>query len=141
MKTIRVAEKDYQIKEHKPFESGHMLISDEGKTFIVFKSKSEAGTSSKSFWKNLASKNPYIFLEAFGGAYTNPYAEAGVVLLKWALGEKAGPGSGKLKSIKEWFDLLEKEPHYGKEEKCEISPDLVKDLKLPKSVVCYLPEN
>jgi hypothetical protein len=136
MPSIQVNDKKYNVKEHKRFDSGHMLITEEGKTFIVFKSKSEAGSSSKIFWKSLATKNPYVFLESFGGSY----AEAGAVLLKWSLGEKAGPGTGKIKSLKEWFDLLDKEPHYGKEEKCEISPDLVSELKVPRFAICYDPD-
>jgi hypothetical protein len=137
MKSIQVNNKKYVVKEHKHLDSGHMLLTEEGKTFIVFKSKSEAGSSSKTFWKSLASKNPYVFLEALGGGN---YATAGAILLKWSLGEKAGPGEGKIKSLKEWFDLLDKEPHYGKEEKCELSTDLINDLKLPRFAVCYDPE-
>jgi hypothetical protein len=137
MKEITLKDTPYSVVEHTAYEGGHRLVCEDGQVFIVFKSKEIAGDASKSYWLAIAAQKPLYFLEVIGRGHSNPYAVAGEILLKWAMNLPAGPGNAKTKSLFEWLDLLEKEPHYGKECSAKLSPELAKELKMPIEVICY----
>lgn len=137
MRTIQVKDTSYTVIEYTSYEGGYRLVCEDGQVFIVFKSKEAAGDASKSYWLAIAAQKPVYFLEVIGRGNSNPYAAAGDILLKWALGIPAGPGNAKTKTFFEWLDLLEKEPHYGKESDAKLSSQLSKELKLPQDVISY----
>lgn len=96
--TITIDGEDYEIKD--VYDSGHLPMiattkSGNGPEFYVARSSKEAGKAARQYWKDMAELDKSEFRTMVGDE----------ALLAWALGEYGGPGSTKVKSLKEWFDL------------------------------------
>ena len=79
-------------------------LRDSGGNYIcdlhLFKSELEAGQEARDYWED------YI-----RGDHQEAAALLGVeTLVSWALGDLAGPGSAKVRSLEEWLDLYLDDP-------------------------------
>lgn len=63
--------------------------------FMCFTDRDEAGQAAKAYWQGLAENDPREFAETVGTEN----------LVAWELGNRAGPGTTKVSSLEEWFDL------------------------------------
>ncbi|HHL35198.1 MAG TPA: hypothetical protein ENJ30_12615 [Desulfobulbaceae bacterium] len=71
-----------------------------GYEYVVFRTREEAGEAAEEYWRNMAKNDKGEFKCLVGEEN----------LLAWALGESAGPGSKKVNSLEEWFNLWENHP-------------------------------
>ena len=83
------------------------LEDSEGRHFIelsVFKEEEDAGQIARDYWEELIRDDKEHAVEVLGAD----------TLIAWALGEEAGPGTSKVKSLNEWLDLYLESPdeHY-----------------------------
>ena len=93
------------IDSIQPREYGACVdLRDEGGSHIcelrLFKSEEDAGQSARDYWEEYIRDDRETAIELLGAAN----------LLSWALGEAAGPGSTKVKSLKDWLDLYLDDP-------------------------------
>lgn len=93
--------------------------------YIVSRSRKNAGKAARTRWKDMAENDPSEFKSMVGEAS----------LVAWALGQPAGPGGAKVRSLKEWLDLYLDHPeeewatYDGKQRDIkEVSPALRKHL-------------
>jgi len=70
------------------------LKTDNG-SFIVSESSETAGAAARERWQEMAENDPEEFRCLVGDE----------TLVRWALGQSAGPGSVKVDSLTEWLDL------------------------------------
>lgn len=63
--------------------------------FICFRDRDEAGEAAMAYWVDMAQTDRKEFAEIVGAEN----------LAAWCLGELAGPGYTKVKSLEEWFEL------------------------------------
>jgi len=63
--------------------------------YVIFKDSRMAGIAAKAHWKDMAENDKKEFACMVGDE----------TLKSWALGDPAGPGSTKVRSLKEWLDL------------------------------------
>lgn len=68
--------------------------------YYLAESSEKAGEAARERWADMAENDPREF-EAMVGAET---------LVKWCLGQYAGPGSTQVKSLQEWLDLTADHP-------------------------------
>jgi hypothetical protein len=64
-----------------------------GREFYVALDRDEAGAAATNYWRDMAENDPSEFTCIVGEG----------TLLKWALGQLAGPGSVKARSLEEWL--------------------------------------
>jgi len=77
------------------------ITTQSGEEYILFKSQEDAGDAAVEYWEDLANTDPRE-IEALIGVE---------VLVKWALGQSAGPGTGKANSFRGWLeDIVAKHP-------------------------------
>ena len=92
----------------------------------LFRSREEAGEWVRQYWESRINDDPEDAIQ-FLGAET---------LVRWALGQPAGPGSSQVRSLQEWLDLWLDTPEeeLGEEfEVVQVADDLVEKLGfLPK---------
>jgi len=89
---------DSEVNEVDEFsESGYLtsLALEDGREYYVARNSEEAGKAARRYWVDQAYDNPGEFCCIVGKEN----------LLKWALGDCAGPGRAKVRSLQEWFDL------------------------------------
>jgi hypothetical protein len=63
--------------------------------YTLFASREEAGEEARTYWQDMAERDPTEFRHMVGDE----------TLVAWALGQYAGPGSTKATSLSEWLDL------------------------------------
>ena len=92
----------------------------------LFRSREEAGEWVRQYWESRINDDPADAIQ-FLGAET---------LVRWALGQPAGPGLSQVRSLQEWLDLWLDTPEeeLGEEfEVVQVADDLVEKLGfLPK---------
>jgi hypothetical protein len=93
--------------------------------YVVFESHEDAGAEARDYWESLARYDPEEFRSMVGDES----------LVAWALGDWAGPGTTKVRSLDEWLDLWLDIPeeHFASYDgnTCEVkdaSPALVEEL-------------
>ncbi len=88
--------------------------------WYVFQDQEAAGEAAKKYYQELAENDPHEFVYLVGND----------TLISWAFGNPAGPGSTKVKSIDEWFDLWLNIPeeHFGSYDGCEYNGSIDKEL-------------
>lgn len=98
---------------------GEALYADTGdQEFILFKNKETAGEAARQRWVDMYEHDKKEFVCMVGEES----------LLAWAMGELAGPGTTKVKSLQDWFDLWLNTPeeefasYDGKEVQLSVSP-------------------
>ena len=64
--------------------------------YLFFRTREDAGQYVRDYWEDYVDSESPEEVVAILGAET---------LISWALGRAAGPGSAKVKSLKEWLDL------------------------------------
>lgn len=106
-------------------ERGGVHFESGSREWIGFPSNEAAGAAARAYWADMAKHDPREFAELIGGD----------TLTAWALGQSAGPGSGKVSSLAEWLDLTAESPeeHFARYdgEACEItgiSPALAEEI-------------
>ncbi len=116
-------------------QEGHGVIrveneDGEEESYAVFDTEERAGNLARESVKEdmlwgIDSSDPAQRASAAANAVEMLGAEN---LVAWALGMPAGPGSTKVKSLEEWFDLYKETPaehwnHYDSESESEIERD------------------
>lgn len=86
-------------------DSGLYLINTGEKSFYVAEDSYEAGQPVEEYWRYMASNDPDEFAEMVGRDS----------LVSWGLGQLAGPGSVKVRSLEDWFSMTAEHPaeHWG----------------------------
>jgi uncharacterized protein YndB with AHSA1/START domain len=79
---------------------GCTYIDVDGNEYIVFEDTEEAGEKAREYWADMAEDDPEEFTCIVGKG----------TLVKWALGQSAGPGTSQVGSLEEWLDLWEDVP-------------------------------
>ena len=76
-----------------------------GRVYLVFEDRDVAGEAARNYWEELAKCDAEEFTALVGKE----------TLVKWALGQWAGPGSTKVQSLSDWLDLwlFSPEEHWG----------------------------
>lgn len=82
-----------------PYEDGGVTgaqIRDGNREWILFADREDAGKAARAYWQAMAENDPVEFRIMVGEEN----------LIKWAMGESAGPGSNKVTSLNDWLDLF-----------------------------------
>ena len=74
---------------------GGAEITIDGEEFLVFPDAKTAGKAARARWADMAENDPREFTCMVGES----------TLVAWGLGQAAGPGSAKVRSLSEWLDL------------------------------------
>jgi hypothetical protein len=97
----------FVVKEEDcvPGDSGEAVIEAHhdcgyGASIHVFKSEEQAGEYAREYWRDLIECDPGEAIAILGAEN----------LVQWALGRPAGPGTTKVRSLKEWLDLYRDAP-------------------------------
>jgi hypothetical protein len=106
-------------------------IETDGGEFYVAENIQAAGEAAREYWEDMVKNDPKEFRCMVGDE----------TLVKWALGESAGPGSTQVNSLEEWLDLWLDTPEeqwasYDGEE-CDVtacSEDLIEELGFTPTV-------
>lgn len=91
--------------------------------YLVFRDRELAGQQARDYWADMAEHDKAEFTCMVGESN----------LIDWAFGKPAGPGSTKVKSLRDWLDLWLNTPeeqwagYDGKEVPIELSPALAED--------------
>lgn len=76
-------------------ENSRVVVETGDYTFECFEDRDEAGRKAREYWEDLAEHDRSEFAEIVGTE----------TLVAWALGNSVGPGTTKVSSLEEWFDL------------------------------------
>lgn len=76
------------------------LVEADGQTFYVAEDLDSAGSAAAQRWRDMAENDPTEFRAMMGDE----------VLVNWALGKPAGPGSAKVTSLEEWLEVVSEAP-------------------------------
>ncbi len=79
---------------------GYGMVCDNGCEYNVFPDRETAEKASSKYWRDMCENDKEEFVAIIGVK----------TLLAWAMGESAGPGSCKCKSLEDWFDMTEDYP-------------------------------
>ncbi|NCU31672.1 MAG: hypothetical protein EOM23_01775 [Candidatus Moranbacteria bacterium] len=79
---------------------GYMIECDNGCEYQVFQNHDAAGEAAAEYWRDMAENDPEEFRMMVGDEN----------LIKWALGQYAGPGNEQTNSLEDWFELTEDHP-------------------------------
>jgi hypothetical protein len=71
------------------------MVSHGNREWYVFQDEEHAGKEAREYWMDMAENDQSEFVCIVGENN----------LVNWALGNMAGPGSTKVSSLEEWFDL------------------------------------
>lgn len=71
------------------------IETEEGDEFILSEDSETAGQAARERWQEMAEHDPEEFACMVGNE----------TLIKWGLGQPAGPGTSKVRSLSEWLDL------------------------------------
>lgn len=72
----------------------------EGREFVLAPSREVAGQAARERWADMVRNDPSEFTEVVGKE----------TLIKWCLGQMAGPGTTKVDSLEKWLDLTAERP-------------------------------
>ena len=79
---------------------GFLIDCDNGCEYHVFADHEDAGKATSEYWQDMAENDPEEFRCMVGDEN----------LIKWALGQWAGPGNEQTDSLEGWFELTEGYP-------------------------------
>ncbi len=90
-----------QIDESDIDPHGYLpLLTVGSREYHIAESSEEAGAANREYWQDMAKNDPTEFAAIVGEE----------TLVKWALGQSAGPGSQHVDSLDGWFDLTAEHP-------------------------------
>lgn len=120
---------DLQLVGEEP--GGGARVESGEYAFILFPDRETAGRAARQRWADMAAHDPEEFACLVGKEN----------LVKWALGQWAGPGSTQVQSLEEWLDLHLDVPeeefasYDGEEREIDgVSPALVEELGFTPTV-------
>lgn len=87
---------DGEIIEYASVEKGDYYGLREVSGYYVAEDDEQAGTACSDYYREMAEHDPEEFTLMVGKD----------TLVKWALGQSAGPGYNKVRSLSEWLDLV-----------------------------------
>jgi len=92
-----------------------LLTMENGIKFYVAEDSQSAGEAAMKYWEDMANNDSEEFTCLVGTE----------TLVAWGLGQWAGPGLEKVKSLEEWLQLWEDcpEEHFGGYDSCEYNID------------------
>lgn len=126
-RTLKIGDETFTVEDVRELGWTGMveITTEEGEDFIVAEDSQTAGEAARERWADMAEHDPEEF-ECMVGAET---------LVKWALGQSAGPGCVHVTSLSEWLDLHINHPEeewagYDGEERDveDVSPDLDEEI-------------
>jgi hypothetical protein len=130
---ITINGKIYTVEHIEMYELPLLYLDDCSKWYIA-QSSAEAGVMARNYWEDMARNYKKEFIAIVGEE----------ILISWALGEYAGPGSEQVKSLEDWLDLFLTRPeeHFasydGMEVLCRINNNLMDKLNFSENnCVCY----
>ena len=95
MKKLIVIDSElHEVNSIKSWGYGIDIETDQG-DYKIFDTREEAGEQAKEYWRDMMENDPSEFTCIVGEEN----------LIKWALGQSAGPGTSKVNSVQEWLDL------------------------------------
>lgn len=131
MHTVNI---DGEVIEVELFGVGYPMIKDGNRMWYVFQDREAAGQAAREHWEDMAFHERDEFVLMVGADN----------LVSWCLGEYAGPGQEKVKSLDEWFDVVADHPeeefasYDGEERYGTISKSLMEEIGFDsKDVVFY----
>jgi len=94
--SIIIDDETLEVTSTQSLDRGDLweLGTDEG-DFIVSSSRESAGAAARERWQEMAENDPEEFRMMVGDES----------LVRWALGQSAGPGTSQVNSLGEWLDL------------------------------------
>ena len=133
--TVYVNESVFEIVNfgESGFCCGYLVELDDKSEWYIFANEEDAGETTKEYWKDMAENDPKEFAWIIGEE----------TLIQWGLGQYAGPGYEKVKSLEEWLNLTAEYPeeqwadYDGFENYGRISKSFQKETGLPHEVVMY----
>lgn len=93
---ITVDSEEIGVVDTNETNYGMEINLEDGREFIVFPSAAEAGREARRYWKEMAENDPQEIVCLVGTD----------VLVAWALGQWAGPGSVHVTCLSDWLDLF-----------------------------------
>ena len=95
-----VVTEDNVNERHVPFGAVE-IKTESGEEYVLFEDEDAAGEQAAEYWRDMAEKDPQEFVAIVGED----------VLIQWALGNHAGPGSESATSLEGWLeDIVAKHP-------------------------------
>lgn len=86
----------FDAKDTTKYEDNLLLITlKDGREYYIATDSEDAGKAARKYWKELAESDPAEFRVIVGDES----------LVKWALGQSAGPGTTAVNSLEEWLDI------------------------------------
>jgi len=76
------------------------IDTDQGE-FVIALNEQEAGQLARGYWKDMAQHDPSEFTQLVGEE----------TLVAWALGQSAGRGTAKVRSLSQWLDVVAEHAH------------------------------
>ena len=84
-----------EITDIKDYGYLPIIELEDGTEWYIAENHREAGEKAREYWEDLANDDPQEFACIVGEE----------TLIKWGLGQYAGPGQAQVKSLNEWLDL------------------------------------
>jgi hypothetical protein len=91
--SITINGTQYDVEDVRADDYLQVVETLSGRKFYVALDRDEAGVAATNYWRDMAENDPKEFICIVGED----------TLLKWALGQLAGPGSVKARSLEEWL--------------------------------------
>lgn len=88
-----------EVKEINNYGYGTDIETDSG-SYKLFESRDDAEEAAEQYYRDMAENDKEEFITLVGAEN----------LVEWCLGNWAGPGSEKCRSLEEWFDTISNYP-------------------------------
>jgi hypothetical protein len=128
---IKIDGEILEVTEYEDRYGTTTIELEDGTEWYLFYSREEAGEAAREYWKYMAQNDPQEFTCMVGED----------TLVKWALGQYAGPGYTQVRSLDEWLDLWLDIPeeHFAAYDSAEVDAVFFEDgdLECGEKVVIY----
>ena len=81
-------------------DSWNIRDIETGENYLIFTNYDDAGLAAREYYEDMANNDPEEFAVIIGTEN----------LIKWGLGQYAGPGAEQTTSLEEWFQLVANHP-------------------------------
>jgi hypothetical protein len=92
---MNTANIDGEVVEVEVKDFGYQMITSGSREWYIFQNEEEAGKEAREYYKDMAENDAEEFICMVGEE----------TLVKWCLGEYAGPGLTQVTSLEAWLDL------------------------------------
>jgi len=89
------------LEVYRVYEGGYLpMVETDGGDFHLAEDHDAAGNAAKEYWSDMAAYDPEEFACIVGKE----------TLISWAMGQLAGPGTAKVRSLSQWLDVVADHP-------------------------------